>query len=157
MLAYTWMAPAALGPTCFEVRRFTALRDSIEVLRTSPRPTAEQLEPAVEFVDSVVGTSKFLHFLMPDRFSMWDRNMAKALGSRIDDDRSRELRRYAAYIAFMREWAEALDDNSLSELARFMHRHHGATGGPLRLLEYALFMYGKYAPGADTDEGGEAV
>jgi len=96
-------------------------------------------ERLLRFVNgSVVGTSKFLHFLNPTVAPIWDSRVARALGLdgawKVDrDDRYRE---YWAAIAECGEEAP-------SALKTFCRSPDGEMASEIRLREYALFLKGR--------------
>ena len=119
-----------------------ARRGALELLRAaSDWPTArtviESNRDLLHLVnESVVGTSKFLHFLNPGVFPIWDSNIKLCFGrshfARSDDDA------YPQYADVV--W------NSLSCQPAFSQEFVDFVGsdvGPVRRIELLLFLYGK--------------
>lgn len=89
--------------------------------------------------NSVIGTSKFLHFLRPDQFPIVDRFVAYAFRSKyvpqyLDD--------YVAYRSSVLEYA-AICPVRLRRLADAYHMGQG-TIEAVRAVELALILYGKH-------------
>jgi len=115
-LAYSWMATIKqLDPAIDTVRSATAALNRLRSLRAAdmagspPAPASAppewvlrlqpEIEPVRQFLGSVVGTSRLLHFVNPEAFPMWDavihRYYDKAVPGRTLDS----LRRYIEYTA----------------------------------------------------------
>jgi hypothetical protein len=89
--------------------------------------------------NSVVGTSKLLHFLMPDLFPIWDSRIAKLFGFKHGSHNKTSA--YLSYMELLHGWLDS-GENMPSKLSEAMQ-----IGAPsndplsdLRVIEYALFQ-----------------
>ena len=100
--------------------------------------------------NSVVGTSKLLHFLLPDLFPIWDSRIA-----RLFDFKNSSHNRppaYFSYFELLHQWRES--GGALSQKLFDKMQVHVPRNDPLsdlRLIEYALFL------ASVSNFGGEAT
>ena len=90
--------------------------------------------------NSVVGTSKFLHFWNPICFPIWDRRVARCFCiSAFSAVNSPER-----YLDFLQDMNDALDAevNLPSEYVAFLNEDRMTQVSDMRSLEFALFLAG---------------
>ena len=76
-LAYSWM-PRILTLNLEGVERSARI---LEAVKRGGEPSVEDLERLKQTINnSLVGTSKLLHFIAPDRFPIWDSRVCRFLG-----------------------------------------------------------------------------
>jgi hypothetical protein len=94
---------------------------------------------------SVVGTSKFLHFLIPNAIPIWDSHVARCFGLTKRNEYNRSDR-YVAYLAAL----GAIEGDALPGPVQNYWRNQG-TASPVRMIEFAAHTYGKsLRSGADS-------
>lgn len=101
--------------------------------------TRESLEKLVKVINgSLVGASKLLHFVCPDRFAMWDSRVCSCLfGDLNQSSRSVELRRYGDYLVTCHALAR---DNGFPPLyAQIAQKINMADAPPLRAVEWVMY------------------
>ena len=110
------------------VKRVSDIDSGIGVIREFNAPPVN---------NSWVGSSKFLHFLNPQVFPIWDSHIARAFGlSRRDQYESSA--QYASYMDAMRELLPAGID-SISQTTGRIKIQFGYEISPLRALEFLIF------------------
>lgn len=100
--------------------------------------------------NSVVGTSKLLHFFRPDLFPIWDSRIAKLFG--YANGRHNNPVVYLAYLELLHEWRSKC---SLPELLCKTLQRGAPEDDPisqLRLREYCLFLASAIRYGFDSKE-----
>lgn len=112
----------------------------------------EDFERLKSFIDnSWVGLSKFLHFLRPDRYAIWDSNVSRALlfahqnqNMNIDEVRNNGARPTPDHIGHNEDnflnYEQAV--RNLLEEYRDMAQNNGEN--PSRYIEKRLFCFGQY-------------
>lgn len=140
ILLYSWMGQGYLsdlkplyaryGQACDALRRLRA-----GALESPGNGVAGDLAAVVGFCNnSVIGTSKLLHFLEPERFAIWDSRIAAALGASISyASVESQIDQYLTYL----DWINA----NISQVPPFT----GCDWSSLRRLEFLLFMHGDVA------------
>ncbi|MBZ9603334.1 hypothetical protein [Phyllobacterium chamaecytisi] len=100
--------------------------------------------------NSVVGTSKFLHFSAPDVFPIWDSVVARSFGLSQWHQHAR-AKEYIAYFNAVHSWLldpdSRLPENFRSALRPLKEAHNL---GKLRQLELALFWEGQLSEPGET-------
>jgi hypothetical protein len=89
--------------------------------------------------NSVVGTSKLLHFLLPDLFPIWDSRIARLFGFKYASH-NKPLA-YLSYFELLHQWRE--NGGTLSRELSDKMQSRAPKNDPLselRLIEYALFV-----------------
>ena len=84
---------------------------------------------------SIVGTSKFLHFLNPEIFPIWDSKIGRVFGAH-RRDLVEKIERYLGYCSTV---AASIDAVYPEDYAQFV----GSGVSPVRRLELLLFLYGQ--------------
>lgn len=101
-------------------------------------------DEALTFVNgSVIGTSKFLHFLMPAQIPIWDSNVARAMGLLWPYQYANS----AAYRSYLLAFSQALAANEIT----YPDNYAAFCGGnvtAVRKAEQLLFLYGRHLGGA---------
>lgn len=124
---------AAFADVLSDLRRASTCSEALKIVASSSRS-----EEVLRFVNgSVVGTSKFLHFLNPSAIPIWDSRVARNFGiegawhvDRVD--------RFHEYWAGM----SGCHDQGPKAFASFCRSPDGRNVSQLRLMEYALFLKG---------------
>lgn len=133
-LVYTWMGRSTLDPACLE--RAQAALALLPDARAGQLST-ERLVALAEFVGgSIIATSKFLHFLNPEHFAIWDQHVARAAYGFSYHAQYANAARYQTYLADIREWTLPQDARGCVEEAL------PANVSELRKKEFALFHLG---------------
>lgn len=95
--------------------------------------------------NSVIGASKMLHFINPELYPMWDKNVAKAfLWRTVTSVTVNNRGRWDDYREALSAWAKDAEVQSLCEELRTLGDNL-QTVSRLRLLELVLFVEGKGA------------
>lgn len=97
LLVYTWMGGAKPKLDCLN-SYFNCCKD-IRSARTNQTITQKQLERICSYVSgSLIATSKFLHFLNPEQYPIWDRRVADALYGLRHYNQHQKLENYMQYL-----------------------------------------------------------
>lgn len=101
--------------------------------------TRESLDKLAKVINgSLVGASKLLHFVCPDRFAMWDSRVCSCLfGDPNWGSRSQELRRYGDYLATCHALANYKGFPSL--YAQIAQKIKMPDAPPLRAVEWVMY------------------
>lgn len=139
LAAYGWM------PTIFKNVPNQQQLEAFSNLVQAGAPT-EQVEnsPLIlkTFNNSVVGTSKVLHFMFPNTYPIWDSNIAIALGFGVNNQNA--FNNSGNYIQFMNTLNNYLLQNPHFQAPQLINEHFaGVEVTQLRKLEICLFLYGK--------------
>ena len=125
--------------------------------RISPEQTAEigaMIEPVRQFLSSVIGTSKLLHFVNPDVFPIWDSVIHRYCDSLKQKRASDSLNRYVEYTFNIHMLINHADFEPLVyvPLTDALERDHQAFNdiyqkpermGRVRATEFIMFFGGK--------------
>ena len=84
---------------------------------------------------SIVGTSKFLHFLNPEIFPIWDSKIGRLFGAHRRD----LVEKMESYFGYCSTVAAGIDAVYPEAYAQFV----GSGVSPVRRLELLLFLYGQ--------------
>lgn len=123
----------ALGQLAIIAR--TKPRNVVRLALDQQRPTAQS--PLLAFNGSAVGTSKFLHFVSPAVFPIWDSVVASNFGIR----KQSELSRQSYYVDYFDAVHTCIEDNAQTRALLQPLLLPGVT--QVRSLEYLLFRYGQ--------------
>ena len=133
ILAYSWMGQGKLKIASLE--NFGSAVNAL-LKAKSEKIDVTELQNIVNFVSgSLVGTSKYLHFLNPQCFAIWDSRVAWA-GYRLKYNYQVEKPKY--YIQYLEDLAELELPEKLSNI--ITARMPQAT--QMRIKEFALFQLG---------------
>lgn len=101
--------------------------------------------------NSVVGTSKLLHFFRPDLFPIWDSRIARLFG--LANGRHNNSAVYLAYLEMLHGWCTKCEPVP-EPIQRIVQKGASDTDpvSQLRLTEYALFLASAMQYGFDSAE-----
>lgn len=123
------------------------LADAISFVRDEGGDNGGQVLRALN--NSVVGTSKLLHFVRPELFPIWDSRIAKLFG--FTNDRHNTPAAYLGYFELLHAW-----HSRRNAFPKMLHRIL-TTGSPegdpiseMRLTEYCLFLASVLQHGIET-------
>jgi hypothetical protein len=134
--AYGWM-PTILD---FVNRDFERGVAYLESARAGNRLSFDELRALANIVNnSAVGVSKLLHFAAPAVYAIWDSNVAKYLGARIDTG-DRGIEQYVAYNDCMRALSET---SEAWDIVKKMSQKVRYDVSRIRALELVMFHAGK--------------
>ena len=103
VLVYSWMAPAKLNVDY--LKKYEPAKSAIEKIRSGEGINRAQLESMIAFVGgSLIATSKYLHFLCPARFAIWDRRVAGAAYRLNHHYQYNNLELYLTYLDDLKKW-----------------------------------------------------
>lgn len=142
-----WVAFDDIRSELAEIRLMT---DRTAALAWVEQLTVQKRAFLFSFVNgSAVGTSKFLHFLNPVCFPIWDSRVARCLGM----TNTETVRRPRTYARYLRLANAALDRRPVFGPAylEFLNEDAIEPASDMRKLEYVLFLAGERKP-ADTLE-----
>ena len=134
---YGWM------PTIFDFRSDN-FDEAIEILNNAQKgsiPTVMQLESLKGlFNNSLVGTSKLLHFINPDKFAIWDSRVYHYLTGEIAyNHRIGNCESYLSFLAFCKYLAER---DEYEELHNSICKKHGYVMTKFRTIEMVMYVNG---------------
>lgn len=139
MLAYTWMGRAKLQPSSLE-----HYRDAVPIIeraRTSAGILSSDIQTLGRLVgDSLIATSKFLHFLNPEKYAIWDTKVAWAAYHLRYDEISKltDARHVDRYLDYLRDLSSfQLPANVQQKVTALI-----PNASELRKKEFALFHLG---------------
>ncbi len=133
-LIYSWMPT---GLTLFDGIDRTA--EILESVRKGEDPTEEDLDQVASTVNnSMVGASKLLHFIQPERFPIYDSRVARFLGWPIYASAMRSVDRYQEYRALC---GELVERPGFEKLAAGLSAQCGKVSR-LRAVELLMFLGG---------------
>lgn len=140
ILVYSWMGRGLLTDFSSPRERYGEVCEPISRVRETGEIDLKTVNKLVRLCNgSVIATSKFLHFLKPDAFAIWDSRVynsifeRKALHYRLNNPSN-----MLAYV----DWIKLLhiDEDTLEAVAS--HLGIAEDRGALRAKEYILFMSG---------------
>lgn len=138
-MVYGWM------PTIFEFKH-SRLGEAVDIINAVKlrRPIgAEELGVLKALLNnSIVGTSKLLHFINPEDYAIWDSRVYRFLSGKVNVDHVRvnQVSLYLLYLQRLRTLAAEPEFLSLV-FAPLMERL-GVSVTPLRALELVLYVAG---------------
>ena len=130
---YGWM-PTILQSVQFSVE---SLEQARRITDSQSREVFLQNFSTAPINSSWVGSSKFLHFINPDKFSIWDSHIARAF----DLSQRHKYERREAYMTYL----ETLDgmlptaEPLIREVTEMVRIQFGYKMSPLRALEFLIF------------------
>jgi hypothetical protein len=134
VLVYTWMQPTPLKPDCF--KHFPLAKEML-LREKAGRLKVDDIQALKHFVGgSLIATSKFLHFLNPSRYAIWDTNVARA-AYRYSWHQCNRADRYLQYL-------DDINELTLDDALRSRIRDAIGSVSELRVKEFALFQLGIY-------------
>jgi hypothetical protein len=132
VFVYSWMAPAEFKPECWN--HFALAKKVLKRDKDGPL-SAVEVDALKSFVGgSLIATSKFLHFFNPNRYAIWDTNVAR-VAYRYSWKECNRSQRYIEYLN---------DIKQLELSAALRKRVHDVIGrcSAMRCKEFALFQLG---------------
>jgi hypothetical protein len=137
VLVYTWMGRVQFNPACWD--NFDRAKDALNRAAVAELSQRE-IEDIQSFVgDSLIATSKFLHFLDPEKYAIWDQNVAWAAYRYEHWYQYNRTDRYIGYLADLRDLP--LDEPVNNQLYDVL-----GDVSSLRMKEFALFHLGISEP-----------
>lgn len=134
-LVYSWM-PTILKK--LDLTNTKQLTDILNEVKSGKLINAEELKLLKHsFNNSMVGTSKLLHFINPERYTIWDSKVYQSLhGKTPYNDSVNKTERYFKYL----EWIENIKkEDSFKSFYETMKNLLGNDITANRAIEYALF------------------
>lgn len=136
-LVYSWMPTI---PT-IDFQDFDKVVLALERIRQGYVLTDLDLEMMKACINnSLVGTSKLLHFLCPDRFPIWDSRVARYFLGREPYQLVNSFKHYKCYVNFCRE---VIQEPRYEEIHRGIQQQLSNDIGFMRSVEYVMFLLGK--------------
>jgi hypothetical protein len=137
LLVYSWMSPSRLDRV---VRwpQYQSTHTMLYHMREDGALTPQNFEDVVQIAnDSVVGASKFLHFIAPHHFPIWDQHVARSC----EFWRRKQYNSPDVYVAYV-EWLRArpISDDTVRLTADLLGV--APAGQQLRCKEFLLFQAG---------------
>jgi hypothetical protein len=130
---YSWMPTVKVRPHIFS--KFDEFSEALQTIKQSPID-ATSMANIVNFVGgSTVATSKFLHFLTPKKYAIWDSRVARAgYGFCLH----KQVAKQANYLSYLKDISDLKLPNQLLE--QIKREMPDAT--EMRIKEFALFQLG---------------
>jgi hypothetical protein len=145
ILAYSWMGRGILTNFQDPLQRYRDQCQRLGQARATGKISLHDFEAIVGLCNgSVIATSKFLHFLNPTSFAIWDSRVCAA----IFDGKAHhyQLKQVANYLVYL-DWINSLAWSDITKGQVCEHLNIDVDIGALRAKEYVLFMAGqKQAP-----------
>ena len=134
---YGWM------PTIFDFRsdKFDEALNILNRAKKGNKPTIDSLNLLKGLLNnSLVGTSKLLHFINPNNFAIWDSRVYRYLtGKEAYYDRISDCKAYLDYLEFCDYLTTQKEFNSMKER---VEKQVGYTMTPLRIAELVMYSNG---------------
>jgi hypothetical protein len=134
---YGWM------PTIFDFRsdNFDEALDILNKAKTGRKPTADNLVLLKNlFNNSLVGTTKLLHFINPDNFAIWDSRVYRYLTNKEPHDyRIGNCNTYLDYLAFCEYLAK---QQGFDSLKKNVEKKVGYSMTAFRVAELVMYSNG---------------
>jgi hypothetical protein len=103
--------------------------------------SSEELEfLSLKINNSLVGTSKLLHFVNPEKHPIWDSRVYRYLASERPD--GSEMRAIGNYIRFLAICDEVMAWREFPEAARMFQERLGQQCTPIRVVELTMWENG---------------
>lgn len=135
---YGWM------PTIFEFgsQDFDEIAKILNHVKKGIMPTIDKLAILKTcFNNSLVGTSKLLHFINPNNFAIWDSNVYRYLTQKEPYTyRLNEINSYLEYLKFCK-WLT--NKEKFPEIQKSLEKKVGYEMTPYRSVELIMFVNGK--------------
>lgn len=137
--AYGWM------PTIFEFKHhdLTAAITIINVARNGVLLTSVELTVLKTLLNnSIVGTSKLLHFISPANYAIWDSRVYRFVtgNDKVDHSKVNSVSLYASYLEQIRELVK--EEQFITSIHKPLSQLLGQDISPLRALELVLYLGG---------------
>lgn len=134
-LVYSWM------PTILKNLNLDSIKEATEILnkaRSHKRINQNELETLINtFNNSLVGTSKLLHFINPNMYAIWDSKVYSVLYP--NDSNYSTAKNTYKYLKYL-EWIDGIkQESTFDEFYQKMKTLLGNDITEFRAVEYALF------------------
>ena len=135
---YGWM------PTIFDFRS-EKIDEAIEILNSAKKgviPTERELDILKKcFNNSLIGTSKLLHFINPNRFAIWDSRVFRYLTQM--EPHSYRLEKSSSYLDYLRFCEDITGHSNYEMIHASMTKKIRYLATPFRTSELIMFFHGK--------------
>lgn len=135
---YGWM------PTIFKFGDTEKLSSALEILNRAKAKeslTVDHLQILkTVFKNSLVGTSKLLHFINPDAFAIWDSRVFRYLTHLYPTNE--KMGNCAAYLEYLAFCKDLIADQQFSACKQAMEDKVGYTMSSMRIVELVMFIKG---------------
>ena len=137
--AYGWM------PTIFEFKH-TGLKEAVTIInkvKNGSLLSTEELTVLKSLLNnSIVGTSKLLHFISPENYAIWDSRVYRFVTGRnkVDHSKVNSVSLYNAYLEQIRGLVK--EEQFLTSVHQPLCRQLKQDISPLRALELVLYLGG---------------
>lgn len=135
-LAYAWM------PTILEFRGDAAeVAGLLQKAAKGADLNAEELEVLASAINnSMVGASKLLHFVSPEKYAIWDSRVYRYLSRK--KPYAQRLRGPEAYLEFLTFVRSLVGEGRFSQAHRHVEKVIGYPVTAIRAAEYVMFVKG---------------
>jgi hypothetical protein len=135
---YGWM-PTIVS---YAISRIPETIKYLNLVKSGHILTLNQLQIVKETINnSIIGTSKLLHFINPQAYAMWDSNICYFLLGVKSNDQVQKIAHYDEYMSLLRKAVMC------SEFQKFYDRYRSQFkdphAGKLRAIENVIFHLGK--------------
>ncbi|WP_371804473.1 hypothetical protein [Candidatus Lokiarchaeum ossiferum] len=135
---YGWM-PTILSYSILEIPKTVEL---LNLVKHGVPLSPDQIGIIVRTIhNSLVGTSKLLHFINPTQYAMWDSNICLQFYGEATEKIKTSIAAYEIYVAFLKHTQEC--EGFKAFLSTYRIHFHDPEALPLRALENCLFHLGK--------------
>ncbi len=134
---YGWM------PTIFDFRsdKFDDVLKILNELKRGKIPKREELETLKKcFNNSLVGTSKLLHFINPSQFAIWDSRVCRYLTNK--EPHSYVVENINIYFAYLELCKTLADEKEYMAIHKSINLAVGYEMTPFRTLELIMYSNG---------------
>lgn len=135
---YGWM------PTIFkfgETERITAALEILNRAKANKPLTIDDLQILkILFKNSMVGTSKLLHFINPEAFAIWDSRVFRYLTQKYPTNE--KMGNCEAYLAYLDFCKELIEDSRFGGCMTKVEKQVGYTLSAMRAVELVMFIKG---------------
>ena len=133
-MAYGWM-PRALNR--FDVKSLDEIAAIANRVKLGVRPSPSEMELLCRSIDnSLVGSSKLLHFVSPELLAIWDSRVIHFIGEG-------ETRSIENYFEYLHNLDELVVEPLFGQVHDSMNRKIGYPVTRLRACEYVMYMRGR--------------
>lgn len=135
-LAYSWM------PTIPKIN-LENIDEVVEIIKKEELTAADLEELSKCFNNSVVGTSKLLHFIYPEKYPIWDSNVFRYFYDGLAlDYKVNKVRHYLKYFDFCNDLITN-NEEEITKIQKDFINKFGVEVSKMRALELIFFQVGK--------------
>ncbi|MEY4876458.1 MAG: hypothetical protein RL708_1607 [Bacteroidota bacterium] len=134
---YGWM------PTIFDFRsdKFDEALNVLNIVKQGDIPKQEQLMVLKKlFNNSLVGTSKILHFINPENISIWDSRVFRYLTNCEPNDR---IDKYEAFLGYIKFCDYISKQESYNEIHILLEKQINSPMTKFRTIELIMYTFGE--------------